>query len=102
MLAGLDGQGVDIEALLTQIDAWPYRNIALDWLSDPLKNAAMLCLVLDQDAASGDQEGQTHVRQHRDLVFALAKVVPPGARLWLRGWLEALGIGAFASNDLPF
>ena len=102
LLAGLDGQGVDINALLTQMDAWPYQNIALDWLSDPLQNVAMFCLVLEQDAASGDQDGQTRVRQHRDFVFALGRVVPPSARIWLRGWLEAVGIGAFAPTDLPF
>lgn len=102
LLAGLDRHGVDVEALLAHLTAWPYQNIALDWLSDPLQNAALFCQALEQESASGDQESQTRIRQHRDFVFALAEVVPPGARLWLQGWLEAVGLGAFASADLPF
>jgi hypothetical protein len=35
LLKGLDEQGVDLDELVKQIDAWPYQNIALDWLNEP-------------------------------------------------------------------
>jgi hypothetical protein len=102
LVAGLDRQGVDVKVLLAQIDAWPYQNVALDWLSDPVQNVALLCQALEQEIAPDDREGQARFRQHRDFVIALAQVVPLGARLWLQGWLEAVALGAFASPDLPF
>ena len=37
LVAGLHQQGVDIQGLLAQIEAWPYQNVALDWLSEPEK-----------------------------------------------------------------
>ena len=40
LIAGLNGQGVDAEMLLAQIDAWPYQNVALDWLTEPEKSLA--------------------------------------------------------------
>lgn len=33
-------------------------------------------------------------RHHRDLILRLAQLIPPGARLWLSGWLEAVACGA--------
>lgn len=102
LLAGLDRQGVEVEALLAQIDAWPYQNIALDWLSEPEQNAALICQALEQESSLDDREGHARLRQHRDFIFVLARVVPPGARLWLQGWLEAVALGAFAAPDLPF
>ncbi len=98
LLAGLDRQGVDVEALLAHLDAWPYQNVALDWLSEPEGNVALLCQALP---LSESKEAQARLRQHRDFVLALAQVVPPAARLWLQGWLEATAHGAFAA-DLPF
>jgi hypothetical protein len=49
-----------------------------------------------------DLEEQARFRQHRDFVLTLARVVSPGARLWLQGWLEAVAHGAFAPSGLPF
>jgi len=34
-------------------------------------------------------------RHHRDFIPTLARVVHPGARLWLQGWLDAVAHGAF-------
>ena len=101
LLSGLDRQGVDIAALLAQIDAWPYENVALDWLSEPEKNVALMCQAMEQQISPDEREEQTRFRQHRDFVLVVAQVVPPGARLWLQGWLEAVVHGAF-TPDIPF
>jgi hypothetical protein len=93
VIAGLHGQGVDVKALLAQIDAWPYLNVALDWLSDPEGNAALMCQALDE-IAPDDEDELARFRHHRDFVFTLARLVPPAARLWLSGWLEAVTYGA--------
>jgi hypothetical protein len=42
---------------------------------------------------TGGTSKHTH---HRDFILSLAQVVPPGARLWLQGWLDAVAHGAFA------
>jgi len=38
----------------------------------------------------------TRFRHHRDFILALARVIHPGARFWLQGWLDAVAYGAFA------
>ena len=38
-------------------------------------------------------------RYHRDFILPLAQIVPPGARLWLQGWLEAVSHSAFAASS---
>lgn len=102
LVAGLHQQGVDVQALLAQIEAWPYRNLALDWLSEPEKNAAMICYALETEIDPDDEAELARFRQHRDFIFILARLVPPGARLWVQGWLEAVAHGAFAASDIPF
>lgn len=102
LVAGLHQQGVDIQALLAQIEAWPYQKVALDWLSEPERNAAMICLAIETEVNPDDQEELARFIQHRDFIFILARLVPPGARLWLQGWLEAVAHGAFAAPDAPF
>ena len=86
---------------MAHLEAWPYQNVTLDWLSKPMRNAALICQAMGQASPSDDPEGMARLRQHRDFVFALAGVVPPAARFWLQGWLEAVALGSFAS-DLPF
>lgn len=102
LVAGLHQQGVDVQALLAQIEAWPYQNVALDWLSDPEQNVAMICRAMDTEIPPDDEAELTRFRQHRDFIFTLARLIPPGARLWLQGWLEAVAHGAFAAPDIPF
>lgn len=102
LLAGLDRQGVAVESLLAQMDAWPYQNVALDWLSEPGQNVALLCQALEQEGVSSDSRTLARARQHRDVILALESVVPLGARLWLQGRLAAVAHGASASTDLPF
>ncbi len=99
LAAGLSRQGVDVGTLLAHIEAWPYQNVALDWLSAPEFNVALLCQAMEQELASDDVEGQTRFRQHRDFVLALSQVIPPAARLWLEGWLDALAFVAVAEDE---
>jgi hypothetical protein len=94
LVAGLHQQGVDVQALLEQIEAWPYQNVALDWLSEPERNAALTCRAIETEIDPGDEDELTRFRHHRDFIFTLARLVPPGARLWLSGWLEAVVHGA--------
>jgi len=47
LIVGLHQQGVDVQALLAQIEAWPYQKMALDWLSEPERNAALVCQALE-------------------------------------------------------
>jgi len=101
ILTGLHRHRTDVQALLAQVDAWPYANVALDWLSEPEQNVAMICSALDQGISPNDEEGQTRFRHHRDFVLALAQVVPPGARLWLQGWLDATA-SRTPALDMPF
>jgi hypothetical protein len=98
LAAGLHEQGVDLAALLAQMEAFPYQNVALDWLSQPELNAAMMVEALEQVIAPEEAAELTRLRHHRDFVFTLARIVQPGARLWLQGWLDAVAVGAFARN----
>jgi hypothetical protein len=102
LVAGLHQQGVDIQALLAQIEAWPYQNVALDWLSEPEKNAALICQAMEISIDPDDEAELTRFRQHRDFILTLARLIPPDARLWLQGWLEAVAHGAFVAPDIPF
>jgi len=102
LVTGLHQQGVDIQALMAQISTWPYQKVALDWLSEPERNAAMICLAIETEIRPDDEVELARFRQHRDFIFTLARLVPPGARLWLQGWLEAVVHGAFAVPDIPF
>ncbi len=101
ILTALQRHGTDVQALLAQIDAWPYQSVALDWLSEPEQSVALMCAALEYSLSPNDEEGQTRFRHHRDFVLAVAQVVPPGARLWLQGWLEATALRT-PSFDPPF
>jgi hypothetical protein len=96
LAVGLHDNGVDVESLLAQIEAFPYQNVALDWLSQPEQNAAMMIQAMEQVIASNDEGEMTRFYHHCDFILALARVVHPGARLWLQGWLDAVAHGAFA------
>jgi len=99
VISGLHQQGVKIQAVMEQVDAWPYSNIALDWFSDPERNAALVCQAMEDAQVAGDLDEMGRFRAHRDFIFALARLVPPGARLWLSGWLEAT---TYAAMQSPF
>ena len=99
LAVGLAQQGVNVEALLAQIEAFPYQNVALDWLSQPEQNAAMMIQAMEQTISPHDEAELVRFRHHRDFIFVLARVVHPGARLWLQGWLDAVAGGAFARSS---
>ncbi len=94
LLVGLYEHGVDVEGLLSQIEAFPYQYIALDWLSQPAENAAWLVEMIEREAAQGGESDIDRMRHHRDFIFMLSRMVSPGAQLWLRGWLDAIAHGA--------
>lgn len=94
-LVGLHEHGVDVEMLLAQIEMFPYQGIALDWLSRPEESAALMIEALEQESALNDEVVTERFRHHRDFILTLSQVIPPGARLWLQGWLEAVAHGAF-------
>jgi hypothetical protein len=96
LAVGLHKHGVDVEALLSQIAAFPYQNMALDWLSQPEMNVAMVIQAMEQVIGPDDEDELARFRHHRDFILTLARLVHPGARLWLEGWLDAVAHGAFA------
>ena len=98
LAVGLHEQGVDVEALLAQMEAFPYQNVALDWLSRPEENVALTIQAMEQVIAPEQEDEITRFRHHRDFILSLARVVHPGARLWLQGWLDAVAHGAFARS----
>jgi hypothetical protein len=97
-VAGLDRQGVDVGELLKQIEAWPYQNVALDWLSEPERNVALICRAMETEIPPDDEE-QRRFRHHRDFILNLARLIPPHARLWLQGWLDAV---SQLTDEAPF
>jgi hypothetical protein len=99
LAVGLHEHGVDVGALLAQIGAFPYQNVALDWLSQPEENAALTIQAMEQAIAPDDEEEMARFRHHRDFILSLARIVHPGARLWLQGWLDAVAHGAFARSS---
>jgi hypothetical protein len=90
LIAGLNGQGVDAEALVAQIDAWPYQNVALDWLTEPEKVLAAVEWAMNGGSPQGRDADTARFRHHRDFILALAQLMSPAARLWMSGWLEAV------------
>jgi len=98
LAVGLHERGVDVEALLAQIEAFPYQNVALDWLGQPEENVGMMIQAMEQMIAPDDEEEIARFRHHRDFILSLARVVHPGARLWLQGWLDAVAHGAFGRS----
>ena len=101
LIAGLHGQGVNAEALRAQIDAWPYQNVALDWLSEPEKSLAAVEWAMDEGAKLGRTTDGARYRHHRDFILALAQLMSPAARLWMSGWLEAVRYAGVVGGGVP-
>lgn len=95
LATGLHSHGVDVEDLLSLMAAFPYENVALDWLSYPERNIALIIQAMEEQISPDDEEEQIRFRHHRDFILALSEVIPPVARLWLQGWLGAVAHGAF-------
>jgi hypothetical protein len=100
LIAGLHSQGVNTDALLAQIDVWPYQNIALDWLTEPERNLAVVEWAMSESATLDSNGNGARYRHHRDFILALAQLMPPAARLWMSGWLEAVRYAGMAGNGV--
>jgi hypothetical protein len=99
LLVGLKELGVDVGVLLAQIEAFPYQNIALDWLSRPVENVSLTIRAMENEIPPDDDAELARFQHHRDFILMLAQLIQPGARLWLQGWLEAVAHGAFAHSS---
>jgi len=89
LTVGLEELGVNIDAPSAQIEAWPNESIALEWLSEPERHAALVEEALETALDPTHESARTRFREQRDFISSLARWMPPGARLWLRGWMEA-------------
>lgn len=99
LLKGLEEQGVDLNELAEQIKAWPYQNIALDWLSDPEQHVYFTIKAMETRLDPAAKDDLVRFRQHRDFLFILCQLIPYNARLWLQGWLEGLMLGKNQEQD---
>lgn len=99
LVKGLDEQGVDLDELIKQVEAWPYQNVALDWLSQPERHAYFTIRAMETRLDPADKAELIRFRQHRDFHFILCQLVPYSARLWLLGWLQGLACGDLARGD---
>jgi hypothetical protein len=91
--------GVDIEALLEQIEAFPYGEASLAWLTEPEECIHMHAALVDQmDAKERKEhpESLAHLRHNIEFIYRLSSLIPPHVRIWLRGWSAAYTHAAFA------
>ena len=95
----LHSAGVDIEALLEQIEAFPYDDVSLAWLTEPESCIHMhMGLVEQMDEAEREEypESAARLRHTAEFIHRLADLIPPHVRIWLRGWSAAYTHVAFA------
>jgi hypothetical protein len=107
LVAGLHDRGVDISAFLEQVRAFPYQDISLEWLITPERCMATMTGVLESDAVEGDPVSAARLRHDRAFIERVSRLIPLHARIWLRGWSDALIHAAFAQavgwdDELPF
>lgn len=99
LLRGLQEQEVDLDELVKQVDAWPYQNVALDWLADPERHVYLTIRAMETRLDPATKEELIRFRQHRDFLFILCQVVPYNARSWLQGWLDGLAVANSAVDE---
>ena len=92
LLKGLQEQGVDLDELVKQVDAWPYQNVALDWLADPERHVYLTIRGMETRLDPAAKEELIRFRQHRDYLFIFCQIIPYSARSWLQGWLAGLAV----------
>jgi hypothetical protein len=107
LVAGLHDRGVDVSAFLEQVRAFPYQDISLEWLMAPERCMATMTGVLESDAVEDDPVSAARLRHDREFIERVSRLIPLHARIWLRGWSDALIHGAFAQavgwdDELPF
>lgn len=106
-VTGLHDRGVDIPTFLEQVRAFPYQDISLEWLMTPEQCMATMTGVLESDAVEGDPVSAARLRHDREFIERVSRLIPLHARIWLRGWSDALTHIAFAQavgwdDELPF
>ncbi|MDM8527406.1 hypothetical protein QUF58_04270 [Anaerolineales bacterium HSG24] len=99
LIKGLEKQGIDLDELSNHLEAWPYKNVALDWLSEPERHAYFIIKSMETRLDPADKSTLISFRQHRDFYFVLQQIIPYNARLWLQGWLEGIALGQKAENQ---
>lgn len=91
--------GVDIEALLAQIEAFPYDGVSLAWLTEPERCIHLHMTLVEQ---MGEEEREmrpeslARLRHTAEFTRRVAALIPPHVRIWLRGWSAAYTHAAFA------
>lgn len=91
--------GVDIEALLAQIEAFPYPEISLGWFTEPEHSLwlhASLIVRMGEALRTTDPASATRLKHNIDFVGRLTDLIPPHVRTWLQGWHAACEHIAFA------
>jgi len=91
--------GVDIETLLAQIEAFPYDDISLAWLTEPEKCIHLHTTLVEQMAEEEREmhpESLARLRHTAEFVYRVAALIPAHVRIWLRGWSAAFIHTAFA------
>jgi hypothetical protein len=95
----LHNAGVDIEALLKQIEAFPYDDISLTWLTEPERCThlhATLAEQMDEQERQMHPESLARLRHTAEFIHRIAEVIPPHVRIWLHGWAAAYTHTGFA------
>jgi hypothetical protein len=98
---------VDVSALLKQVHAFPYQDISLEWLMAPEQCTATMTGVLESDVVDKDPVSAAKLRHDREFIERVSRLIPLHARIWLRGWSDALIHAAFSQavdwdDELPF
>lgn len=91
--------GIDMEALLDQITAFPYHDISLAWLIEPERSIFMHATLADQmDEAERQEypESFARLRHTAEFINRIARLIPQHMRIWLKGWTAAYVHAAFA------
>ena len=99
LLNGLEEQGVDLDEFVAHLEAWPYENVALDWVADPERHLYFTTRAMETRLDPADKSELIRFRQHRDFLFILCQLIPFNARLWLQGWLEGMALGALELDE---
>ena len=99
LLIGLYEHGVNVEMLLAHIDAFPYEKVALDWLSQPAENAALVVDTVEHEVEPDDEAELARLRHHRDFIFVLSRMIPPAAQRWLQRWLDAVAMASLCARS---
>lgn len=91
--------GVDIEALLAQIEAFPYDDVSLAWLTEPERCIHLHATLVEQVGEEEREmcpESPARLRHTAEFIHRVAALILPHVRIWLRGWSAAYTHAAFA------